>query len=81
MACCGNRKIKPLPGLPDLNAASAQWIAQQNGTKTADVGLIERRIKSCQTCVYFKKDMCMKCGCYVVAKVGKEYEKCPTLRW
>jgi hypothetical protein len=81
MACCGNRKNKPLPGLPDLNAAAALLVAQQNGMKSAEVSLIERRIQSCRSCVYFSKELCTRCGCYVVAKVGKEYEKCPVLRW
>ena len=81
--CCGGRKTVPLPILPELNVASAQLLAFQAGQSQADSVLIGKRLVSCRACPYFNvsQSLCNRCGCLIVAKVGKERESCPIRRW
>lgn len=81
MSCCGGRKRQPIKALPPLNVASALEAARAQFQQTADPHLIEKRIQLCKTCTYFQNDLCHRCGCYVVGKIGKSTESCPLRRW
>lgn len=83
MGCCGNRIRAVKNALPTLNAVSAQRIAFEQGMKQEEVAKTDRRIQLCRSCVYFDsaKELCNRCGCMVVAKVGKAAESCPIHRW
>jgi len=81
--CCGARKTISPSVLPELNVASALMLAAKAGQPQADRMLVEKRIMFCKKCPYFnlEQSLCNRCGCMVVAKVGKEREFCPIRRW
>ena len=39
------------------------------------------RIKICEGCEFFKEDRCLKCGCFMNAKIHVESSRCPINRW
>ena len=83
MGCCGRTTV-PLTGpraLPGLNVASALEMARNQFKTACDGFLVERRIQACRQCPYFQKDLCNRCGCYLVAKVGILEERCPLRKW
>jgi len=81
MSCCGSRSAKPVPSLPSLNVATAQEGARKTMKKPADAALVERRIGICRKCPHQQNDLCHRCGCFLVMKVGGEKEACPLLKW
>lgn len=86
MSCCnGAKSPKPLLATPptEFNSITALKLAQENGSKPAEASLVESRISSCKACPYFDqgRKLCNRCGCLVVAKVGKAFETCPIRRW
>jgi hypothetical protein len=39
------------------------------------------RIKICNGCEFFKEDRCLKCGCFMNAKIHLESSRCPINKW
>ena len=39
------------------------------------------RIKICNGCEFFKEDRCVKCGCFMNAKIHLESSRCPINKW
>lgn len=86
MGCCGKPYyLKPsINSLPEaLTTSSASTFAKSQGTQVAETSLIDKRLQSCKQCPYFDggKNLCTRCGCLLVAKIGKAKEVCPINRW
>ena len=39
------------------------------------------RIKICEGCEFFKENRCLKCGCFMNAKIHLESSRCPINKW
>ena len=39
------------------------------------------RIKICEGCEFYKQSRCIKCGCFMTAKIHVESSRCPINRW
>lgn len=40
-----------------------------------------KRMKICETCEFYKKSFCQKCGCFMPAKVKISQARCPQGKW
>lgn len=83
MGCCGNPKLekKGLDSIPTLSVEAAKLVSSRLGTTLAPDERIQKRISICKACPHFAKELCYRCGCRVVAKVGKATESCPVHKW
>jgi hypothetical protein len=81
MGCCGRSRPQPTRKLPELNVASALEMAREQFKKTADPHLIESRLRLCKSCRYLQQNLCHRCGCPLVRKVGIQEETCPLRKW
>lgn len=86
MSCCNGYK-SPNPtyhtNINEFTPVTAAKLAQEKGHLVADQQIIKNRISLCQSCPYFNVNskLCNRCGCLVIAKVGKAYDSCPIQRW
>ena len=57
--------------------------AVQNGQIMASQDVAASRLATCFNCEFFTKDKqrCLKCGCFMLAKVKLEAAKCPIGKW
>jgi len=39
------------------------------------------RIKICEGCEFYKENRCLKCGCFMAAKIHVESSRCPINKW
>lgn len=39
------------------------------------------RLKVCESCEFYKENRCIKCGCFMHAKVHVEMASCPEKKW
>ena len=51
------------------------------GMPMESVDGIKVRIATCQACEYFKKPICVKCGCLIVFKARLATSTCPDGKW
>jgi hypothetical protein len=67
------------------NLAKQAWISGIDAAKgkplLSSAEKAAERMKICESCEFFKKTRCEKCGCYMTAKVHLESATCPINKW
>ena len=67
------------------NLAKQAWLSGVDAAKgkpllsTAEKA--NERIKICEGCEFYTQNRCLKCGCYMAAKIHLESSRCPINKW
>lgn len=67
------------------NLAKQAWLSGVDVAKgkplLSNAEKANERIKICNGCEFFKQDRCLKCGCFMNAKIHLESSRCPINKW
>ena len=82
-----NENLESFPSLfqQARNLAKQAWLSGVDVAKgkpllsTAEKA--NERIKICEGCEFYTKNRCLKCGCYMAAKIHVESSRCPINKW
>ena len=82
-----NENLESFPSIfqQARNLAKQAWLSGVDAAKgkpllsTAEKA--NERIKICEGCEFYKQNRCLKCGCYMAAKIHVESSGCPINKW
>jgi len=67
------------------NLAKQAWLSGVDMAKgkplLSNAEKANERIKICEGCEFFKQSRCLKCGCFMNAKIHVESSRCPINKW
>jgi hypothetical protein len=71
MSCCEKAK--------GLSNSIMEWV--RAGMPIANSVTLENRESICIACEYYRKPICIKCGCVVAIKARLQTSRCPIGKW
>jgi len=82
-----NENLESFPSIfqQARNLAKQAWLSGIDAAKgkpllsTAEKA--NERIKICEGCEFYTQNRCLKCGCYMAAKIHLESSRCPINKW
>ncbi|WP_373875453.1 DUF6171 family protein [Lapidilactobacillus luobeiensis] len=64
----------------DTDALITEQLSLEVGNLVSDE-LRDQRLIQCQSCPFFQKGLCLKCGCYTRFRASLRNKSCPDGRW
>jgi len=62
-----------------LSGSLIEWA--NAGMPIATLPTIQNRESICQACEYYRKPICLRCGCVTAIKARMQTSKCPIEKW
>jgi hypothetical protein len=72
-------KCEPCRKAQDLGQNVGSWA--KSGFQITPSEILIKRIETCKSCEYLKKQFCSKCGCIIAIKSRMATAKCPDGKW
>jgi len=71
VSCCGKTK--------NLSGSVIEWA--KAGMPIATSATLKSREDFCLACEYYRKPICIRCGCVIAIKARLQTSKCPIGKW